>query len=332
VRQTVVRVLATAAIAAAAWLAAPLPAQAHDSLAPRGAEHDWLPDEEWVFRHWIPFDVRWLQDALGVSSREFEAYLFNDHRTLAELAQSRGFDVDALVETLVAPWRSTLDEGRVGEMRDRTLRLFTQGHLAQHVFLHVFHTMGAETVAAREVRLSRVRFRRVRMSGLSARGIARRRGVPIARVRRGMLDLFRRHQADGVRLLQAWPAESDRMLAEQVTALSCWLSAPLPTLDTGNPFGKARRQHGPHLAGWPSTIRQDRIDEQRVERLRRALTPSCWRQPRAWRWSASTASTFKRSWRTTEIVNDPNGFANHDPPPTGAATSSRSRLHCSVSS
>ena len=66
------------------------PARAHDSLAPAGAGHNWLPDEEWVHRHWLPFDERELEAALGLRRRELEAYLYDDHHTLAELARARG--------------------------------------------------------------------------------------------------------------------------------------------------------------------------------------------------------------------------------------------------
>ena len=66
------------------------PARAHDSLAPAGAGHNWLPDEEWVHRHWLPFDERELEAALGLRGRELEAYLYDDHHTLAGVGCGRG--------------------------------------------------------------------------------------------------------------------------------------------------------------------------------------------------------------------------------------------------
>jgi hypothetical protein len=68
--------------------------------------------------------------------------------------------------------------------------------------------------------------------------------------------------------------------------LPCWMRRPLPAQDGSNPFGKAMRQHGTHTAAWPSTPRQWRADERRVERVRRSLERSCWRRPRAWSWHA----------------------------------------------
>ena len=34
-------------------------------------------------------------------------------------------------------------------LRDHTLRLLTQGHLAQHVLFHSFHTVGLEAATRR---------------------------------------------------------------------------------------------------------------------------------------------------------------------------------------
>ena len=52
----------------------PASAQAHDSLAPLGASHNWLPEEEWVGRHWIPFDEQALKAELGLKGRNLHAY------------------------------------------------------------------------------------------------------------------------------------------------------------------------------------------------------------------------------------------------------------------
>jgi hypothetical protein len=280
---------AAAALAVSLSVAAPLPAQAHDTLAPPGAPHAWLPHEPWVARHWIPFDVRRLQRALGLGQRDLYAFLFNDHRTLAHFARLRGIDLDELADQLVAPWRAIVDDERLGVLRDRTLRLLTQGHLAQHVFLHLFHSPNIKTAAVKVLRLSLARLRRLRASGHSALDIARRRGVSPAALRRGMLEAFRKHRDDGVRRHAAWPAQAARVLASQAAMLPCWMRRPVPTLDSANPFGKAKRQHGAHGAAWPSTARQRRADERRVERVRRSLTRSCWRRPRAWHWSAAVA-------------------------------------------
>jgi len=80
---------------------------AHDSLAPPGAAHNWLPHYDWVYLHWVPFDEADLDRKLGIDTRGLYAWLRNDHRTLAQLARRKGLDPKELVEELIAPCPST---------------------------------------------------------------------------------------------------------------------------------------------------------------------------------------------------------------------------------
>ena len=96
------------AIALLTVVLAPAGAGAHDSLAPPGASHNWLPVEEWVGRHWIPFDEQALKAELGLTRRDLHAYLYNDHRVLAALTD----DPQALADRLVAPWQGISDTHR----------------------------------------------------------------------------------------------------------------------------------------------------------------------------------------------------------------------------
>src|SRR3954453_15135250 len=100
---------------------------AHDSLAPPGASHNWLPSELWVYAHWVPFDEQALYDALGLDERSLEAYLYNDHHRLAGAAVFRGMSADQLADRLTAGWDSA-DADRRALLRDRTLHVLTQGH------------------------------------------------------------------------------------------------------------------------------------------------------------------------------------------------------------
>jgi hypothetical protein len=77
-------------------------AAGHDSLAPPGAAHQWLPDEPWVMEHRIPFDQAVLQRELGLRGWRLEAYLFNDHHTLAMLAHRRG---STWMPSRIGSWR-----------------------------------------------------------------------------------------------------------------------------------------------------------------------------------------------------------------------------------
>ncbi len=85
------RGVACALLAAVLTVAAP--AAAHDSLAPRGADHRWLPAERWVEKHWMPFDEADLYRELRVDTPEVFEWLYDDHRTLADLARRQGVAV-----------------------------------------------------------------------------------------------------------------------------------------------------------------------------------------------------------------------------------------------
>jgi hypothetical protein len=178
--------------AAVCVLAAVSPtATAHDSLAPRGAPHQWLPVEEWVFRHWVPFDERALTRALKLRGHELEAYLYNDHNALADLARWRGIGLNELTTRLLAPWGATLTERQRAVLRDHTLRLLTQGHLAQHVLFHTFHTVGLETMTRQLFGVTHPRFRALREQRNTPLTIARRHAISERTVIHGIRQVFR---------------------------------------------------------------------------------------------------------------------------------------------
>ena len=265
----------------------PLPqAAAHDSLGPPGALHTWLPDEDWVMSHWLPFDERALSARLGLRAGDLEAYLYNDHRALADLARARGLDVALLRDELVAPWRPLAGDQRYELLRGRTERILTQPHLAQHVFFHVFHDAAVAHDAQGTFGLPLATVLQLRRDGLTPLEIAARGGVPPPAVRASLNHFLALERDEGVRRGVAWPSESRRIFARQSARLDCWLRSRRPGSDPANPYGKARYWHGPHSRGWPRTRRQRAANERRVERLRKRLRAGCWPRPRAWRWPA----------------------------------------------
>jgi hypothetical protein len=272
---------------ATACLIVPAPdAGGHDDLAPPGAAHDWLPDEDWIARHWVPFDERTLTARLGIRSRDLEAYLYDDHHPLADLARARGLDIAALRDELVAPWRSTVDVTRYTLLRERTERVLTQPHLAQHVFFHLFHGSAVAHDPQGTFGLPADTVRQLRLGGLTPAEIAQRGGVSEAALRASILHFLHLEHDEGILRQVAWPAESHRILLRQTTGLDCWLDSPRAGDDPANPYGKARFWHGPHPRGWPRTRRERRRNERRVERLRRSLRRGCWKIPPAWSWRA----------------------------------------------
>jgi GNAT superfamily N-acetyltransferase len=114
-------------------------APAHDSHSPPGARHRWLPDEEWVMAHWIPFDEARLYDELGVGEARVFDWLLDDHRTIADLAERRGVRLHGLGRRLLANRRPHGADRQYRILLRRTRDVLTQGHLAQHTLFHLFH-------------------------------------------------------------------------------------------------------------------------------------------------------------------------------------------------
>jgi hypothetical protein len=279
-------ILATAACGVCLAVRPPAEASAHDSLGPPGAAHTWLPDEDWVMRHWVPFDERALTTRLALRAGDLEAYLYDDHHALADLARARGLDVALLRDELVAPWRPLVDDQRYALLRERTERTLTQPHLAQHLFFHVFHGAIVAHDSQATFGLPLATVQQLRMDGLTPLEIAGRGGVPPPALQASVRHFLALERDEGVRRGVAWPEESRRIFARQSARLACWLRSPRPGGDPANPYGKARFWHGPHLREWPHTRRERAANERRVERLRKRLRHGCWPRPRAWSWPA----------------------------------------------
>jgi hypothetical protein len=242
--------LAVLAVTAGLLALAVPAARAHDSLAPRGANHDWLPHEPWVHGHWLPYDEARLRDLLHVDTKAVFHWLKDDHRTLAGLARRQGVATRGLAERLLAGRRDEVSPSAYAELRERTRRMLTQGHLAQHVYFHVFH--GPRLVAnfrrwfgVRIAVYERLRYKR----GLSPRTIARRHGRDPAAVREHARAMLRDHADEGVASGATSRAQAHAMLARQEGVLQCWIDRPAPKFDKTNPFGDPYGGHGRHRRG-----------------------------------------------------------------------------------
>lgn len=253
--------LAAAVTAGAAW--------AHDSHAPAGAPHRWLPDQEWVMHHWIPFDESRLYTELGVGEARVFDWLLNDHRTIADLAERRGVRLRGLAKRLIAN-RDVGDRQRAILLR-RARDMLTQGHLAQHTLFHVFH--GTHMAGPRELRdwfgVSLATWDRLRLKGLTPNQIARRHDHEPAGVRRKALAELGEQADDGVDHHATSRAEADLFLARQRRLLNCWMKSPLARYDRDNPFGDRWGNHGPHERG------------DRGGLIRKKPPRGCWRKLRA---------------------------------------------------
>ncbi|MEA2308567.1 MAG: hypothetical protein QOI65_853 [Thermoleophilaceae bacterium] len=232
--------------AAAVTLALALPASGHDSDAPPGAPHRWLPDEEWVMDHWVPFDESRLYELLGIRTKRLFTWLSNDHRTLADLARRRGVDPDTLARRLLAPRRDELSEHQYAILRERSEDMLTQGHLAQHVFFHVFHGDLLTGHFQSWFGVSHERWVELRLDRFTPRQIARRGGRDPAVAAGHVRDYYAMMADDGVERHATSRAEADLMLVRQTRLTNCWMKSPLPRYDRKDPFGRRWDGHGPH--------------------------------------------------------------------------------------
>lgn len=243
-----------AAIALTMLIALCPSASAHDSDAPRDADHRWLPAEPWVQKHWLPFDESELYSALRVDTRAVFRWLANDHRTLAQLAGRRGVPRRGLAKRLMASRRASLTAREYKVLRARTERVLTQGHLAQHVFFHVFHGSHLNGHEDGHIEhlfgVDRHEYRRLRQRRrMSPYAIARHGGKSTAAVKEHVVGELRREAALGVRRGSVSQAQADRLLARQLRVVDCWLTRPAPKFDPHHPFGDRYSGHGPHRRG-----------------------------------------------------------------------------------
>jgi hypothetical protein len=236
-------------VALAACLVGPR-ASAHDSLSPPGARHNWLPTEDWSAFHWSPFDELRLAHLLGITHRELYDYQSNDHQTLADLALSRGISARKLREDLLAPWKGHVSRAQLRVLRNHTSRMLTQGHLAQHMFWHPFHSpafMRKPDEAAHDLfGVSIKTYRRLRRDGWTELQIAARGGRTRAQLRRTITHHMEMEAAMGVQMQMTPPSQAARMLARQKSLINCWMSKPLPRFDPDIPFGDPLSHHGEH--------------------------------------------------------------------------------------
>jgi hypothetical protein len=253
-RAWLISIVILATVAAAPASASPPP----DSLAPKGAAHNWLPKEGWVWMHWLPFDERELAAALGTTSAGIRAHLTDDRHTLATLAHRRHENVKALARHLTRRFDGRVPAKRLALLRWRTERMFTQGHLAQHVLFHTMHGPAVPAHAREIFGITREAFLAARQAGLSPNEIAVRAGRDPMAAHAAVLRLLTDEAARGVASRSQSRAQSRRMLARQRGDLACWMASPLPKLDPNNPFGGADGGHGhghvPHIPGCNGSV------------------------------------------------------------------------------
>ena len=214
-------IVSTAAAVIALLLASSLPAA--DTEAPPGAGKNWLPNEDWVVRHWIPFEERRLYRELGVRKHEVFKWLDDYDHTIASLARRQGVDPDVLIQRLVRPWKGKVGREQYLLLRERTRRTMTQSHLSRHLLFHVFHNRHIGRNAKRFFGVSHATWWRLRSSGHTVNEVARRGGRSERQVRRALLPFLERELRMGVKRDMTPRRQARAFLGAQRKKLRTWM-------------------------------------------------------------------------------------------------------------
>ena len=206
-------------------VAAAAPAAAQDDQAPKGALPHWLPSEQWVYQHWLPYDEGRLYALLGSSRGAVWRHLRDDAaHDLAQLARRRGMQPSTLARRLVAPRARQTSAARARRLRSRALRTLTQGHLAQHILFHSLH----QSAVPRRARFifgtaGTEDYLRLRRAELSPLQIGRLHGRSDARVRARVIATLRAEGRRGVRNGSFSARQAAILLDRQLRQVPRWL-------------------------------------------------------------------------------------------------------------
>jgi hypothetical protein len=217
-------ILLALALAAGGLLSAAAYAPAKDSLAPRAAGDRWLPCERWVMYHWNPIDMQKLMDNTGVSERKLFLWLQDDdNRDLAGIIKSRKLDPKTVVGNSLAIEPGTSKRIR-SILRARAERLLTQGHLAQHVFFHWFHSPAIRENAREIFGMQPWDYFRARRAGFSPADVGRlKRGYTRKQTAARVVKVLERYVRRGMKGGATSKAQADYYVAGITRLADVWL-------------------------------------------------------------------------------------------------------------
>ncbi|HEV2812809.1 MAG TPA: hypothetical protein VGW10_06100, partial [Solirubrobacteraceae bacterium] len=223
-------------VAVAALLAAAPAAPAQDSDAPPGALPHWLPTEEWVYQHWLPFDEGRLYRLLRADRGAIWRHLRDDAaHDLEELARARGFTARGLARRLVAPRTRGRSAARRALLERRALRVFTQGHMSQHILFHSLHQTAVPKASRFIFGTPNEEFLVLRRAETSPLQIGRLHGRTTAQMHVRAISVLRDRARKGVRLGAISRRQARLLLDRQVRQIPRWLgqsryNGPPPTI------------------------------------------------------------------------------------------------------
>jgi Tol biopolymer transport system component/plastocyanin len=196
-----------------------------DSLAPPGAPAHWLPPEDWVYNHWLPYDEGRLYALLAVTRGDIWRQLRDDRHTLAELAQTHGWSSPSrLASALVEARRGHVSADMLSVLRARALRTITQGHLAQHLFFHSLHQFAIPSEAPEIFGVTDAEFRALRRGEQSPLEIGRVHGRSPSEIEALTAEVLRERARAGIRSGAMTARQGRLLLARQLAQLPRWLA------------------------------------------------------------------------------------------------------------
>ncbi len=219
------RLLALAICALAALALAAAPARAQDSLAPKGAEPHWLPDEEWVNLLWLPFDEEDLYRLLRTDrGAVFRWVRIDADHSIAQIARRRGWTVDDLARRLATDRSGGASARTRRIVASRARRVLTQPHLSQHLLFHALHqtAIGDD---AREIFGVRRRedFFDLRRAEVSPLQIGELHGRTRVAMTRRCVEVLRSAASRAVRTGSMSRRQADLLLDRQIRQIPRWL-------------------------------------------------------------------------------------------------------------
>ncbi len=205
--------------------AAPVTPASFDSEAPVTAPAHWLPPEDWVYNHWLPYDEGRLYALLGTTRGEIWRQLRDDRHNLAELAARRGWpDPAKLATALVAPRAGQVTPAVLAGLRSRAQRTITQGHLSQHLLFHSLHQFAIPSEAPAIFGVTDIAFRRLRRAEQSPLEIGRLHGRSPSRIQALSTGVLRERARFGTASGAMSRRQAAILLRRQISQLPRWLA------------------------------------------------------------------------------------------------------------
>ena len=205
-------------------LSAPGAASAGDSHAPPGAGRNWLPKDDWVMQHWLPYDLQRLERLSGMRLEDIRRWFRAPGSRvppLADALRARGLEPARVARALVDAGHppQNLRPLLVARAEDS----FTQGHLLQHLLFHPLHSRGLTRAIPAIFGVRNREMAADLRRGMSRREVGEAHGKTPDQMVRAARAALRRAMQEGSRRGLVPAAEARRELALQLAAVPRWL-------------------------------------------------------------------------------------------------------------